>query len=190
MSSEIPMTEVKETREGKLIEGVKFDIQKLCTYLVHHFGLDEFAKNGSIEMAITVDAAQLDDNVTRVTIGFKIVDKKARDPITKKLIYSELQNMQSGQWYFLIMTILAKDSKDTYNHFHKPIFDESEELRTNGLGDWKPFQIPDPQDMKSHQLTLGCGGAAKVVKLFCHSCLLQSEYIAIRNEIPCDLVTC
>jgi hypothetical protein len=44
--------------------------------------------------------------------------------------------------------------------------------------------------MKSHQLTLGCDGAAKVVELFCHLCPLQSEYIAIRNEIHCDLVTC
>jgi hypothetical protein len=64
------------------------------------------------------------------------------------------------------MTILAKDSKDTYDHFLKPMFDECEELRTNGLGDWNPFQIPEPQDMKSRQLTLGCGGSAKVVELF------------------------
>jgi hypothetical protein len=44
--------------------------------------------------------------------------------------------------------------------------------------------------MKSHQLTLGRGGAAKVVEFFCHLCPLQSEYIAICNEMPCDLVTC
>jgi hypothetical protein len=100
-------------REGKLVEGVKFDTKKIFTYLVGHFGLDEYAKNGSVEMAIMVDATQLDDNATHVTIGFKIVDKRARDPITKTLIYSELHNMQSGQWCFLIMTILAKDSKDT-----------------------------------------------------------------------------
>jgi hypothetical protein len=40
MSSEIPMTEVKEMREGKLFEGVKFDIKKQFAYLVHHFVLD------------------------------------------------------------------------------------------------------------------------------------------------------
>jgi hypothetical protein len=40
MSSEIPMTEVKEMREGKLVEGVKFDIKKLFAYVVCHFGLD------------------------------------------------------------------------------------------------------------------------------------------------------
>jgi hypothetical protein len=50
---------------------------------VRLFGLDEYANNGSIEMAITVDAAQLDDNASHVTIGFKIVDKRARDPIKK-----------------------------------------------------------------------------------------------------------
>jgi hypothetical protein len=126
MSSEIPITEVKEMREGKLVEGVKFDTKKLFAYLVRYFGLDEYAKNGSVEMDITVDAAQLDDNSTHVTIGFKIVDKRERDLIKKILIYSELQNMQSGQWCFPIMTFLAKDSKNTYNHFLKPIFDECE----------------------------------------------------------------
>jgi hypothetical protein len=49
-------------------------------------------------MAIMVDAAKIDDNATHGTIGLKIVDKRVRDPITtKQLIYSELQNMQSGQ---------------------------------------------------------------------------------------------
>jgi hypothetical protein len=84
MSCEIPMTELKEMREGKLVEGVKFDTKKPFAYLVRHFGLDEYAKNGSVEMAITVDDTQLDDNATHVTIGFKILDKRARDPITKK----------------------------------------------------------------------------------------------------------
>jgi hypothetical protein len=46
-------------------------------------------------MDITVGAAHLDDNATHVTIGFKIVEKRARYPITKKRIYYELQNMQS-----------------------------------------------------------------------------------------------
>jgi hypothetical protein len=40
--------------------------------------------------------------------------------------------------------------------------------------------------MKSHQLTLGCGGAAKLVELCCHLCPLQSEYISIHNEIACE----
>jgi hypothetical protein len=77
------MTEVKEMREGKLVEGVKFDTKKLFAYLVRHLKLDEYAKSGSVEMAITVDAAQLDDNANHVKIGFKIVDKRARYPITK-----------------------------------------------------------------------------------------------------------
>jgi hypothetical protein len=101
-------------------------------------------------MANTVGAVHIHDNATRVTIGFNIVEKRARDPITKTRIYYELQSMQSRQWCFPIMKILEKDSKDTYNHFLKPIFDKCEELRTNGLSDWKHFQIPEPQDMKSH----------------------------------------
>jgi hypothetical protein len=83
MASEIPMTEVKEIREGKLVEGVKFDTQKIFAYLVRHFGFDDYSKDSYVEMAITVDAAQLDGNANRVTIGFKIVDKRERDLITK-----------------------------------------------------------------------------------------------------------
>jgi hypothetical protein len=107
----------------------------MFSYLVRHFGLEEYAKNGTVEMIITVDAGKFDDNVTHMMTCYKIVDKRARDPITKTIIYSELRNMQSGQWCFSSMTILAKDSKETYGHFLKPIFDECHDLRTDGLGE-------------------------------------------------------
>jgi hypothetical protein len=52
--------------------------------------------------------------------------------------------MHSGVWCFPIVSLLAKDMKDIYNHFMQPIFAECEELRTHGLGDWNPFDIPKP----------------------------------------------
>jgi hypothetical protein len=84
MSKEIPMMEIKQMMDGKLVEGVKFNTKKLVAYLVRHFGLEQYATYGTVEMTITVNAAKLEENATHVMIGYKIVDKQARVPITKR----------------------------------------------------------------------------------------------------------
>jgi hypothetical protein len=111
-------------RNGKLVEGVKFDTKKPFAYLVRHFRLEQYLKDGTVEMVSKVYAAKLDDNNMHGMTGVIIFDKRARDPTTNKLIYSELQNMQSGMWCFPAMSLLAKDSKYTYDHFLQTIFVE------------------------------------------------------------------
>jgi hypothetical protein len=123
--------------------------------------LNNFAKIRSVEICLTIDGAPLDGHTGRVTIGFKICDKEAKCPISGKYIYSELKNMQSSKWAYLITMLLAKDNKGTYERYIRPISEFTEKMRTEGLGEWLPCSIAEPQDMKSLQLYLTRGGAAK-----------------------------
>jgi hypothetical protein len=59
----------------------------------------------------------LDDHCGQVTLGFKIVDTDAIDPIGGNNIFSELDNMQSCNWCFPIMMMIAKSEKDTYDKY-------------------------------------------------------------------------
>jgi hypothetical protein len=72
-----------------LVDGVKLDTEKLLTYLINAFHLFDIALNESIEIALTVDGEKLNNQVHRVTIGVKICDKRARDPVSGKLIFDE-----------------------------------------------------------------------------------------------------
>jgi hypothetical protein len=93
-------TLINKKFKKKHVDGVKFDTEKLCRYLVHHFGISEKEKHTAVEFAITVDGAPLDDHCGHVIIGFNIVDKDAIDPYSGKNIFYELDNMQSCTWFF------------------------------------------------------------------------------------------
>jgi hypothetical protein len=141
-------------------------------------------------MAITVDGAKLDDKVHHVTIGFKICDKRPCDPITGELIFDENLpdgeevNMQSAEWCFPVMVILTKYNKVTYNKYF--IFAFCDKMRTTSSNWWKPFLISEPQDMKSTQIVLDRGGAAKVKENFCHLCYCTSTNLALQSQVPCQ----
>jgi hypothetical protein len=46
------------------------------------------------------------------------------------------------------MMLIAKDDKDTYDKCMQDIFKFCDRLCPEGLDEWKPFKIADPQDMK------------------------------------------
>jgi hypothetical protein len=182
MQEEINFTVINDRLKKKHVDGVKFGTEQLFRYLVHHFGLSEKAKHTSVEFVITVDGAPLDDHCGHVTIGLKIVDQDAIDTISGKNIFYELDNMQSCTWCFPIMMLIAKYDKDTYDKYLRDIFEFCDRLRTEGLDEWKPFKITDPQGMKSLQLCLTRGGAAKWKHYCCHLCQIHSDDIALCNE--------
>jgi hypothetical protein len=116
--------------KGLVVDGIKFDVRQLFKYIIHHFGLSEEAKIRKVEIAITVDGAPLDD------IGFKVCDKDAVDPITKKIIFNDDDdgpNIQSGKFCFPVAIILAKDGKKTNNNYLRDIFEEVDKLRNEGV---------------------------------------------------------
>jgi hypothetical protein len=71
-----------------------------------------------------------------ITIGFKVCDKDAVDPITKRKIFNNNDdgpNLQSGKFCFPIPMILAKDDKQTYNKYLRDIFEEVDKLISEGV---------------------------------------------------------
>jgi hypothetical protein len=173
-----------ERHDDIWIDCVQLNVKELLIYLIQHFGLEEKARASGCEIAITVDGAELDDYCIHVTCGFKMTDKDARDPLTGKLL---LPTMHSSNNAFLITYIIAKDKKSTYNKFQRHIFEFGQELRDDGIPElgWKPFRVSEPQDMKSSQLCMNHGGAARQIPYFCHLCQKHSDDIARPNQTVC-----
>jgi hypothetical protein len=182
MQKEINFTVINDKFKKKQVDGVKFDTEQLFRDLVHHFGLSEKAKHASVELPITVDWAPLYDQCGHMTIWFKIVDKDAIDPISENNNFRELDSMQSCNWCFPLTMLIAKDDKDSYDKYLRDIFKFCDRLRTEGLDEWKPFKIADPQDMTLLQLCLTRGGAAKAKHYLCNLYQIQSDDRASCNE--------
>jgi hypothetical protein len=85
MQEVISFTVIKETRQETNVDGVRFDMQALFDYLITSFGLSEDACHRNVEISVTVDDAKLDANSGHVTIGFKIYNKNAKDPVTGQI---------------------------------------------------------------------------------------------------------
>jgi hypothetical protein len=125
-------TAIKEIHQETDMDGVSFDMRALFEYLLTSFGLSEEACHRNVEIHVTVGGANLDANLGHVTIGFKICDKSATDPVTGKYIYknveglkddNQLDNLKSDAWCFHIVLILEKDNKGTYEKYLHPIFE-------------------------------------------------------------------
>jgi hypothetical protein len=82
--------------------------------------------------------------------------------------------------------IVAKDNKDMYGKYIHPIVELIEIMRTQGLGEWLPFSVAEPQDMKSLQLCLAQGGEAKGQSYFCHLCQINNDDITSRQKVCCS----
>jgi hypothetical protein len=71
-------------------------------------------------------------NTHHFTIGFKICDKKARNPVTGKFLFpnmvilcdeEHIYNMYSGAQCFPILAVIAQDNKDIYEKYLRAIFE-------------------------------------------------------------------
>ena len=158
-------------------EYIKFDpTEKLLCMLLDGFHLTNLAVlDGGVEIAIRLDGTKLSWNLSHVTAGIKIVDKRACDPITGAPLFvasdgSTNQSVQSREFCFSIKILLASDSKDLYKNEFTEFFKFFEDIGRNGLAGsehgpaFKPFKIVSPQDMSSFWKSLGSGGAATKVQ--------------------------
>jgi hypothetical protein len=99
--------------KGQIHDGFDMDNKALFIHLLQSFGLEEKAKRGEGEIAITIDGSKIDAKVNHITFGFKLTDKASRCPITGKLIFSELKNMQSDEWYYHAAMLFEDDNIET-----------------------------------------------------------------------------
>jgi hypothetical protein len=77
---------IVEGSKGHIHDGFEFDSKALFIHLVRSFGLEEQAKRGELEMAITINGAKLDAKINHVMWGFKLTDINSRCPLGGKLI--------------------------------------------------------------------------------------------------------
>jgi hypothetical protein len=80
-----------------------------------------------------------------------------------------------------------KDNKSTYNKLLRHIFEFGQELRDVGIPElgWKPLRVSEPQDMKSSQMCMNCGGAAKQFPYVCHMCQKHNDENSHPNQTLC-----
>ena len=139
------------------------------------YELQEIAKYESIELAVTVDGADLTKYLSHVTAGIKIVSKNGKFD-------------KSHTHCFPFMTILCRDSKVSYEQYIDSFFEWFNTVAggQNGVNGWKPLLISSCQDMSSHWKTLRKGnGSRNNSTYFCHCCAKENLYIALPNNSPC-----
>lgn len=175
MSSRVPF--YHEYVEELSSEIAYFDPEQLLEYLLEQYGLKETAMHDSVEIAVTADGATLMNDIGHVTIGYKIVDKRARLPESLRHLKD---GFQSVNLCFPIRTIVSSESKDVYMKFLKPVYDFVSNISEHGFGCYKKFKVLGPHDGKATFNVLSRGGGAKVAKYFCPYCVCTSE----------DIMTC
>ena len=171
----------------RLGEYVILDFEMLFRFVLRDNGLEEIAQRESVEMAFSVDAAQLSDKTSHIYGGCKNVDIRSRDRYGNlRYVYEEdgvrkYTNLQSNANVYLMIMVYAKDGKQSYRHFFKEWFEFINKIKAEGLPyrdeanpAIKPVLIRIPQDTSSIQKALNMGGACKACDLFCHMCACKS----------------
>jgi hypothetical protein len=122
---------------------------------------------------VTFDGGAISRFVGHVTGGYKLVDKRCRNPKTNELLFGESGNekVQSHIHYFPIKTAFAKDTKHLYQVEFSDFF---QFLKAYEQEKQHRIKFIFPQDMSSIWKTTGRGGTAKVKTFLL--LLLRSNY--------------
>ena len=103
-----------------------FLFEPLVWHLVKSFSLERYARadgpGDPLEIAGTLDGAQLTDNINHLLGGFKIFDKRAVDPLTNTPLFLK-SNYQSRDHCFPAIMLLSKDTSEVYETTFKIFFD-------------------------------------------------------------------
>jgi PII-like signaling protein len=166
----------------KKIESVKFDISKLTLLLFKSFGLEDVAKQRSVEIIQTMDGARLSKNENHTTMGVRLVDIDTRDPITSEYLFKDggEAKIQSRDWCMPVQTVFCNETKDSMAAF-RPQFDATKLLSSSSPDNifvqksLVPPKFTACGDMSNRWKALGCGGRLGVagVQYPCECCPLR-----------------
>jgi hypothetical protein len=173
-------------------EMYQYDYEKMVRYIIKVFSLHEIAQNESIELCITLDGAELTNDLCHLSFGVKVTDGRAINPrdgtplaYTQEGVFGKIFNVQSRNFCFIMKTLLGKDSKTAYQYF-SDIFRFFEQLKADGLPANEngprimPVVVWSPQDLSSIWKSLNTGGGARKTgdKHWCHLCACTGNRIA------------
>lgn len=181
-----PLFKIKH-RDTELGEVVELDFECVFRFALETKGMTELAQRESVEMAFSVDAAELSSGTSHIFAALKLVDLRSRNRNGELMFVKEIDgevqytNIQSNKNVFIMMMVYAKDKKKTYRHFFNNWFDFINKIKLEGLPyrnernkAIKPIKVRIPQDTSSLQKALNLGGACKACNMFCHMCGCQS----------------
>ena len=101
----------------RLGEYVIFNFEMVFRFVLRDNGLEDIAQHESVEMAFSVDAAQLSDKTSHIYGGCKNVNIWSRDKDGNlRYVYEEdgvrkYTNLQSNVNMYLMIIVYAKDGK-------------------------------------------------------------------------------
>lgn len=162
---------------------------KILIFILKMFELDHIARDSTqppVQLAYTVDGANILWYVLHVTARIKILDPSAINPISHLPIGLEgSKKVQSCDLCFLFKMILTQD---TVPRTVQGFFNFFSQLNNQGLLELgiQPIMVSSPQDMMSSMWkALGRGDSCKVKTFFCYCCAVTSKESAIPWKVCC-----
>ena len=157
---------------------IAFDNEAVLRNCLDAMGLTEKAEKQCVSICFTLDYAEVCSTTKRghVLAGMKIIDKDAKHPITKELLFNyeptDDSRNDGGVHANELLTciplhfVVGKESKSVFHKDLKPFFDFANDIRVNGLkarsdteNDLMPFEdITYPMDMSAEQKCFNLGG--------------------------------
>jgi len=163
-------------------EAIKFDYGKMIKLIFRSFGLDNIALEREVALSLSIDGATLTKFLGHVMAGFKVKDRAAVDPITKKPLFvadtGSWGKLQSRQTCFPLHLHMGTENKVKYNEFADMFhFAQAYSVPTSATGifGWKPFQLTMNTDLSGTWKALGRGGGARTNLRPCHCCAVQRD---------------
>jgi len=173
---------------GEFVEWVP---QQMISMVIKGFGLEEEAKKRSISIHQAMDGAQLSKNITHVTYGFKMADRGALCPFSKKPLFGGNDNeasIQSRNNCFPLKIVMERESNDVVD-LMRPIISIVKSMTNPGqkwMGDNEPINAPMNSDMSATWKIFQVGGAAKRDAQPCHCCAILSDDLSHANVEKCS----
>jgi hypothetical protein len=164
---------------------VKFNIQHAVKFILERHGLwQAVLMEDRVVLAATVDGGELSWNLSHVSAGIKIVDPKAKEPLSGDLLFGESghDRVQSRFHCYPLHIIISKDNKQLYQTHLSSFFRDINTLEEQHPG----LDVVQEADMCSLIKTLGKGGAMKVKKFACYCCNIHRDDLVKPLEPPCN----
>jgi hypothetical protein len=187
----IPFVPTIASENDNGIDGVQFDYGKLLAYILRLYGLHDVARDPNqppVEFSITLDGADLSRNISHVTAGIKMNDRRAIDPLSGIPIgFQDSMKLQSRELCYPVKILIAKDTKLLYKDYFTDFFEFFKGVEEHGFGEYqRPFVVSSPQDLSSFWKVYKKGGACKQKIEFCHICSCKSKQCYLPRQDLCE----
>jgi len=172
-------------------EFVKWVPEEMIAMVIKGFGLEEQAKERSVTIHQAMDGAQLSKNITHVTYGFKMVDRGALCPFSKKPLFCGNNNtasVQSRNNCFPLKIVMEQESNKIVD-LMRPIISVVKNMTTPGqkwMENKEPINAPLNSDMSAMRKIFQVGSMAKRDEQPCHCCAIPLDDLAHPNVEKCS----